>query len=398
MRATPPMPLRVARRGMPVLAAIVLLAAGLLAPVSPAQAKPGQAGRIVGGVEDGTFSPKCLGGSVSPNPGVLQGKGKDYRTALANGIGIVRILVPWNIAMNTTGAKNAKRAKRLACLENYMSLAHTNAKIEISLTRSSPHGSDPSPSAYTKAVQTLAHLKLGFSYVTAWNEPNNTSYLTDKHPASRAGHYFRIAHKIFGNKMVAGDFASGVTPSFLSSYIKALGDLQPRTWAIHPYTDITNFQYYMHSGMSPAKAGARAARKSKVLEFARELHAHHYGSGTRIWLNEINIDHAASKHPPKGVPGEKCTKKNKKTCTKFSERNQADAALFLSGALGRNSLPGVLKHKKLPQLTVYIYLRARDDTKPARFADVDVLEVKHKTCLYLTLAGSTKTPSAKCAS
>jgi hypothetical protein len=400
MRITP----RAARRGGTVLAATAVLASSLFAAGAPAQAKPGQAGRIIGGVEDGTFSRTCLKGGAA-DPGVLQGTGMTYRAALAKGVGIVRILVPWNIATRPADAKD------LTCLENYMSAAHGNADVEVSLNRSSKHGSGPSPTAYARSVQALATLNLGFSHVTAWNEPNNRSYLAGKHPATRAGRYFVIAHKIFGNKVVAGDFASGVSKKFLDGYTKALGSLRPGIWAMHPYTDLTNFQFYLSDQpaghKNPVAAAKKADAHSKVKQFARLLAHHKYGSTTRIWLNEIYIDHRADKCPPTSHAGSgankgKCVTRAGKPITqpgkgkKFPLANQADAALYLSGALGHSSLPGMLKGKNVPQLTTYIYLRALDDPTNVQFKDADVLQVAHKSCVYYTLAGARSTPAPQC--
>jgi hypothetical protein len=396
---------RATHRGLTILTAGAVLTTGLLVAAGPAQAHPGQAGRIYGGVEDGTFSRTCLkGGAV--DPGVLQGTGATYRAALAGGSGTVRVLVPWNIATAKADAAD------LACLTSYMAAAHGNAKVEVSLSRSSSHGSDPSPAAYTKSVRALARLKLGFSYVTAYNEPNNHSYLTDKHPATQAGRYFVIAHKIFGNKVVAGDFASGVSGSFLTNYLKAMGKLRPRIWAIHPYTDITNFQFYLSdqpaNHKNPVAAARRANKTSKVGQFARLLAKHKFGKSTRIWLNEIYIDHRADKCPPGSHAGSGANKNKCVTGGKpitqpgkgkvFSLANQADAALYLSGALGRYSLPGMLRGHNVPQLTQYIYLRALDDATNIQFKDADVLQVHFKSCVYYTLAGSKRTPAPQCKS
>jgi hypothetical protein len=78
----------------------------------------------------------------------------------------------------------------------------------------------------------------------------------------------------------------------------------------------------------------------------------------------------------------------------FSARNQGYAALFLSGGLGADSLPGELAGKDLPQLTRYIYLRAWDNGK--KLPDADVLQVHAPGCVYYTLAGGGTTPAPQC--
>jgi hypothetical protein len=141
------------------------------------------------------------------------------------------------------------------------------------------------------------------------------------------------ASQAFGSKVVAGDFSSGVPASFLSSYLGPItkAHLHPGIWAIHPYTDVSNFQYYLHDKKSPQAAGQLAAASSKVLQLATELRVHGYGPGTELWINEIYIDHTSDKFPLAGIPGA--------PGTPFAARNQGYAALFLSGGLGADSLP-----------------------------------------------------------
>lgn len=393
------------RRAATAVAAVLVLGAGLLAIGSSAQAKPGTAGRIVGGVEDGTFSRTCLAGQPAPDAGVLQAT--TYRAALAKTDGIVRILVPWNVAMGS------KDAGVLACLRTYLTDSKGIAKVEVSLNRSATAAPGPKPSTYLKAMTKLRKQKLGISYLTAWNEPNNGAYLAGHGAATRAGKYFVRAHQVFGSKVVAGDFASGVSKSFLERYTKALGRLRPKIWAIHPYTDVTNFQYYLSdqpaSAKNPAAAAAQADKTSKVAQFARLLARHHYGPRTHIWLNEIYVDHRADKCPPGSHAGSGAFKgmcvtgsgSHQKRITqpgkgkKFSLTNQADAALYLSGGLGAPSLPGMLAGKKVPQLSNYIYLRALDNSA-ITFKDAVALQVNAKGCVYYTLAGFKTTPAPQC--
>lgn len=368
-------------RGLAALLATgALLGAGLLASGAGIQAasaasKP----RINGGVEDGTFTPSCLSGAAAPDTGVLQASG--YRNELGN---VVRIIVPYNIAVNTSG-------NEFKCLSSYLTDAHLyGAAVELSLDQNDSHPAGPSLKQYTTAINDL-HRTLGsrIAYLTAWNEPNNTSYLTGNNPAERAGQYYVAAHQAFASKVVAGDFASGVSASFLSGYLGPISavHLHPGIWAIHPYTDVSNFQYYMHAGKTPQAAGHLAATSSKVLQLATELQAHGYGAGTDLWINEIYVDHTSDKNPPSGTPGTKGT-------TSFSAQNQGYAALFLSGGLGADSLPGVLAGKSLPQLTRYIYLRAWDNGE--KLPDADALQVHAPDCVYYTLAGTAKVPAPEC--
>jgi hypothetical protein len=371
----------VAERGLVAVASIAVLGAGWVLPgIGAPAASAAASSRISGGVEDGTFKPICLSGqSTTPDTGVLSAT--TYRNRLGT---VVRILVPYNIATK-------RSSNEFKCFDRYLGDAGAyGAAVEVSLVRLHPGAKAPSLSSYTKAVHALAKAAGSrISYLTAWNEPNNPAYLPGSGAATRAGRYLLAANKFFPGKMVGGDFASGVSPSFLSSYIKAMGNVHPTIWAIHPYTDVTNFQYYVHAGIKPLPAGEKAAARSKVLQLAKNLHKHGYGPTTSIWINEVYIDHTADKNPPAGTKG-------KKGSTTFSTKNQAEAALFLSGGLGVDSLPGVLAGKDLPQLTQYIYLRAWDAGTDQQPADADVLEVHFPDCLYYTLAGNKNTPAPQC--
>jgi hypothetical protein len=368
-------------RGLAALLATgVLLGAGLLASEAGTQAAYAAPGsRISGGVEDGAFKLSCLSGTTAPDTGVLRASG--YRDKLGN---LVRIIVPYNIAVNTSG-------KKFKCLDSYLTDAgQYGAAVEVSLDQGDSHPAGPSLQQYAAAVTDLNRTLGGrIAYLTAWNEPDNPAYLRGNSPAIRAGQYYVAASQAFGSKVVAGDFASGVPASFLSSYLGPItrAHLHPGIWAIHPYTDVSNFQYYLHDKKSPLAAGQLAAASSKVLQLATELRAHGYGPGTDLWINEIYIDHTADKIPPAGIPGAPGV-------TRFSSRNQGYAALFLSGGLGADSLPGVLAGTDLPQLTRYIYLRAWDNGKEP--ADADALQVHAPDCVYYTLAGSRSTPAPQC--
>ncbi len=368
----------------------VALIGGLAAPpaeaasavhVARASAAKGSVTRLNGGVEDGTFSPKCLDGSHRTPTTVVDATA--YRGRIkAN---VVRILVPWDIAVN-------RKSKTFSCFRSYLDHAAGKAKIEVSLNRRGKHADNPSVGAYTKAVDNLARaLKSKISYLTAYNEPNNGSYLVQRGAAVKAGQFYLAAHKVFGSKVVAGDFASGVGRSFLNAYAAQVKSVHPAIWALHPYTDVTNFQYDLaaQKNEDPQKAGRKAGSGSKVLQFARLLKTDGYGSSTSIWINEIYVTHLADKNPPSGVPG-------KKNGTSFSNTNQGYAALFLDGGLGAASLPAAITRagSGLPRLTRYVYLRATTDD--ATLPNADVLKVRIRTCVYDALATTTGTLPAQC--
>lgn len=364
--------------------------------------------RINGGVEDGTFSPRCVkqGGSGQPSSGVLSDA--NFRNPL--GATVVRVLVPYNVAIHPN-------SKTYQCLDKYLNLAKADhVKVEVSLNRAWTRGdkragkrghykTDPSQHEYATDLRAF-HGRFGsrVANLTAWNEPNNKAYLKDRHAPQKAATYFVAAAHLFHHKVVAGDFASGVGKGFLHRYAAVLkkNHLHPRTWAIHPYTDVTNFQYYLSKkGRSPRQAGRMATKHSKVLQFARGLARNGYGSNTLIWLNEIYVTSKADKCPP-GTHrhGKKhCTNGTKvfsKKGKKFSQRNQAYAGMFIDGMLGDSSLPGSLpRHGRgLPRLSRYIYLRAW--TANRQLPRATVLDTGRMGCLWKTLSSHSAAPDPSC--
>lgn len=363
-------------RGLAVLAAAVTLCAGLQAVGSQA-ALASSPGRIDGGVEDGTFSPNCLKGAETPDPGVLDAYG--YRHPIGD---VVRILVPWDIA--TVGGTP------FACLKTYLADANAaSVPVEVSLNRAAADANGPTISNYTAAVSALKN-GLGseasyITYLSAWNEPNNPAYLNNTGWATLAGDYFSIAKSTFaglGIQMVAGDFSStAVSADNLSTYITAAGGVNAGgiptggIWATHPYSDVREFEKLMASGKyTQDQAGAMAAAASTVTSLANKLHTHTYGPGTRIWIGEVAIyDNYQGKM--------------------FSSAVQDDAALFLSGT-GPDTLPGYLSAQTVPQVGRYIYLRADDATSSPSFDNggEHVLQVNFPDCVYYALT----TPEAGC--
>lgn len=389
------------RRNQARVAAVVVAAAAVAGvgamPASASTVSTAPAAqKIAGGVEDGTFRATCLSASTTtktaPPRKVLAAK--SWRKGM--GATVVRVLVPWNIAVQPT-------SPQATCLLKYLELASKDkTTVEVSLNRrSDTKADDPGISDYRNAINALARLSKGGSligYLTAYNEPDNKSYFSDPHPASRAGHYYQIANgnKAFRGKVIAGDFAEPVTQSFLRGYIKAIGKSPAPIWAIHPYTDITNFQYFMHDHRT-ARQAAQAElteKNSYVIQFAELLKNNGYQSSS-IWLNEIYVTHRADRNPPPGVPGSKGhynKKTHKWTGTTFSRVNQGYAGLFLDGGLGQDSLPGYLAAHGLPRLTRYVYMRAATKSLPEAY----VLIVKQKGCLWSTFAGAASKPAANC--
>lgn len=366
-------------RGLAVLGAATTLGAGLLAVGSHA-ALASSPGRIDGGVEDGTFSPHCFKGAGMADPGVLDAS--PYRHPIGD---VVRILVPWNIA--TVGGTPFN------CLKTYLTDANAaNVPVEVSLNRAAGHANGPTISNYRAAVSALKKDLQGeasyITYLSAWNEPNNQAYLNNRSWATLAGKYFSIAKATFaglGIQMIAGDFSSkAVSAANLSAYITAAGGVKAggiptgAIWATHPYSDVREFEKLMASGKyTQDQAGAMAAAASTVTSLANELHTHTYGPGTSIWIGEVAIYDSYQ-----GLT--------------FHSAIQDDAALFLSGGLGPDSLSGYLSGKTVPQVRRYIYLRAADATTKSKHlfdsGGEHVLQVNFPDCMYDALTR----PAAGC--
>lgn len=351
-------------RGLAVLVAATTLGAGVLAAGSQA-ALASSPGRIDGGVEDGTFSPNCLQGAGTVDPGVLNAAG--YRDPIGD---VVRILVPWNIATTPSTA--------WTCLQNYLADAHAaNIPVEVALNRVTAGANGPDLTNYTTAVDDLKVEAANITYLSAWNEPNNPQYLGNPGWATLAGKYFSIARAAFPNaQMIAGDFSSAaVSAANLSTYLTATGGVPTGgIWAVHPYSDVREFENLMRGGDTPQQAGATAAAASTVTQLADELHTHNYGSGTRIWIGEIYVYDSYQ-----GA---------------FNSPIPEDAALFLSGGLGADSLSGYLAGQNVPQVGRYIYLRADDaTTDQSDSGGAHVLQVNFPDCVYYAL---TNTAAAGC--
>lgn len=124
-----------------------------------------------------------------------------------------------------------------------------------------------------------------------------------------------------GCVVVAGDFSANqglrkvagaeqICPNgcrYLVLYAKSLGSVRPSAWAVHPYTDIQNFQ---HGGFPP--------KPVKLVTFANKLRQMGYNTATSIWLNEVSV----------------CATANGGTCGHQSHQNGKLAAMeYLVGAL-----------------------------------------------------------------
>lgn len=379
------------RRAGTVLASVAVLA-GALGVSATASATPvaTSGARIDGGVEDGMFSLSCLKtGATSPDTSVLGAA--SYRDPLGR---VVRILVPYDIAVNPG------LVDQWQCFQQYLLDAKADGvAVEVALNRD---GASPALATYTTAVTGLASSGIAgdISYLSAWNEPNNPAYLDLPAPtaAQLAGQYFQAARQAFASHhvtLIAGDFASGVGRSFFDLYVDNLGGPWPKVWGIHPYTDITNFEYYMWSGKTSTEAANDAAAISKVRQLATFLRGR--PAGTRIWINEIFVEHKADRCPPAGVsvsgvtPATCQADNNDPTIQsrlpKFSIRAQDEAARFFDGQLPV-SLPSYNRQQGLPPVTRFVYLRVWSFSTNVQRPNADVLEIHFLTDIYCTLSGT----------
>jgi len=103
--------------------------------------------------------------------------------------------------------------------------------------------------------------------------------------------------------VIAGDFSSAAgleagnaKSTYLSIYARHLpkpGHGAPAVWAVHPYSDTSDFEWCHIQKKRPAACpaaptSAKALAATKVGHFASALHNLKYGSHSQIWLDEVS--------------------------------------------------------------------------------------------------------------
>jgi hypothetical protein len=116
-------------------------------------------------------------------------------------------------------------------------------------------------------------------------------------PVLAAQMWVALQHRCPSCTVIAGDFSSsggletryGSAP-YLDTYNRYLKDLHggtsiyhPTTWALHPYTDVSSFEYntLTHHALTPLP-------QTLIGTFATALHHRGYNASTHIWLDEVS--------------------------------------------------------------------------------------------------------------
>jgi hypothetical protein len=200
--------------------------------------------------------------------------------------------------------------------------------------------------------------------------------------------------------IVAGDYSSGVASQtgpvegtdgtvtsqpYWQTYSQHLnncsgcGGARPWTWGVHPYTDISDYEYCTGN---PGNTYPPPGYHSKTVQMANDLYSIGYGSRTSIWLNEISVYYQAQYNPPSGCQNN--------LSTSFSQRRQAFAFLFMDGADSGITLPSEVPSNE-PQVDRLYYMRAFTGSAP----DATYLHPGTFDCLYQSI--HTQAVSSTCA-
>lgn len=172
-------------------------------------------------------------------------------------------------------------------------------------------------------------------------------------PVLAAQMWVAVQHRCPSCTVIAGDFSStagletryGSAP-YLDTYNRYLKDLHggntiyhPNTWALHPYTDVSSYEYntLTHQQIT-------ALPQTLIGTFATALHHRGYSTNTHIWLDEVSAFAIDMFHNHQH----------------YTDQLQAQAATNLITHLthaGGASTPGE------PVVTQLYYLRYADDAK-----------------------------------
>jgi len=164
-----------------------------------------------------------------------------------------------------------------------------------------------------------------------------------------------VQHRCNGCSVIAGDFSSGGgfstkggPRSYLHTYAGHLDGERPETWGLHPYTDISNFEFDTQTHRHLPKLSDTLTGR-----FAAALHSLGYRERTRIVLNEISAfqqrdmyGHCAERHLPQDCAP-----------LAYSAKLQGEAVKYLITELvraGGHSVDGQ------PAVTGMYYLRYSD--------------------------------------
>ena len=204
----------------------------------------------------------------------------------------IHIIAPWNEPDFTSSVTHGNT---LATTAGTIPAAAQQDLVQPSLTTALNRPACPSGTATTNCGPALAA-----SYFSSVSTACGTICTLNGKPA--------------GSGVVAGDFSSAIgsqkgtvlnsatgtsaSQPYWKTYTQLLPGM-PQTWAIHPYSDVSKWEYCTSEGDS---FPTTPTQLNTVL-FAGDLHGQGYGPSTGIWLNEISAfqgDMDTHQNPPDG--------------------------------------------------------------------------------------------------
>ena len=178
-----------------------------------------------------------------------------------------RYVVQWNVMTESSKGPNPHGDYREQFEAWYQDASSLGLTIDVGLT--SYAGAPPETSSqYSEALSALLAAFPGIRNVEAWNEPNNSPYLT---PVA-AAHFANAAYSLCEAKktctVVVGDFLDSPNEvSYEKEYEKYLSPSNPPNWGLHPYYAV------------------KEQNEAPVYEFQKHLPSE--GAGDEIWYTEI---------------------------------------------------------------------------------------------------------------
>ena len=145
-----------------------------------------------------------------------------------------RYVVQWNVMSESTKGPNPHGNYHEQFEAWYQDATSLGLTIDVAMFTYT--GSTPETSTkYSEALSALLNAFTGIRSVEAWNEPNNSPYITPGGAAHFANKAYSLCTK-HSCTAVVGDFLdSSNSVSYETTYEKSLSPSNPPNWGIHPY-------------------------------------------------------------------------------------------------------------------------------------------------------------------
>lgn len=153
------------------------------------------------------------------------------------------------------------------------------------------------PNCSTRRADYCGPILAAEMWKAVWDECGDGASPISKQPGNRQ---CVLGNGVPTSGIVAGDFSdasSGGDTRYLQTYAGDLKRLAPVTWAIHPYSDPSNWEWCTAHGTSGVNPGSgsgsfsysTAATATVAFAHALAMTQPGYGNATSIWLNEISV-------------------------------------------------------------------------------------------------------------